>query len=156
MIYPAKTLDPPLDVFFKNMSSKSCSGWGKQMLEKCIVNEPACEVWSRDIPKGGETAGMKSLMTYVWKENRLGRYVGSSDSMSPGKNNALNSTTGLSPYIAMGCLSPRLVYDTVQEYEKNESEIAQLTGFFTNLSSATILLFPVSNGKTACFVLPAL
>ena len=147
----SEILGPPLDVFLKNMTSKSCSGWGKQMLKKCIVNDPSCEVWSRDIPKGGETAGMKSLMTYVWKENRLGRYVGSSDSMSPGKNNALNSTTGLSPYIAMGCLSPRLVYDTVQEYEKKRKRNRSTYWVFHELVFRDYFAFSCIKWKNSLF-----
>eukprot|EP00466_Bigelowiella_natans_P001315 jgi/Bigna1/41078/e_gw1.49.21.1 len=68
--------------------------------------------------EGGEQMGLQAMKRYIWTEDRLRKYVGSSDSMSPGKYNALNSTTGLSAYLAHGCISPRLLYAEVQQYEK--------------------------------------
>ena len=67
---------------------------------------------------GGEEAALAALRRYVWEEDRLRRYVGSSDSMTPGVDNALNATTHLSAYLAHGCLSARRLYDEVRSYEK--------------------------------------
>lgn len=75
-----------------------------------------------DIPKGGETAALQCMDAYIWKEDRIQNYVGSSDSMTPGHHNALNSTTGLSAYLAHGCLSPRLLYANVQTYERRRTK----------------------------------
>ncbi len=68
---------------------------------------------------GGEQAAVQAMEKYIWEQDRLKNYVGSSDSMSPGKFNALNSTTGLSTYLAHGCLSPRRLYAEVLRYEKH-------------------------------------
>ena len=62
---------------------------------------------------GGEVAALAALRSYVWESDRLRRYVGSSDSMTPGVDNALNATTRLSAYLAHGCLSPRRLYEEV-------------------------------------------
>jgi deoxyribodipyrimidine photolyase len=67
---------------------------------------------------GGEQAALQAMRRYIWEQDRLKSYVGSSDSMSPGKCNALNSTTRLSTYLAHGCLSPRRLYAEVLSYEK--------------------------------------
>jgi deoxyribodipyrimidine photo-lyase len=68
--------------------------------------------------RGGEAAALEALRAYVWTEERLRRYVGSSDSMTPGVDNALNATTRLSAYLAHGCLSARRVYHEVRAYEQ--------------------------------------
>lgn len=67
---------------------------------------------------GGEEAALQTMHQYIWQQDRLKNYVGSSDSMSPGKFNALNSTTRLSTYLAHGCLSPRRLYAEVLRYER--------------------------------------
>ena len=67
---------------------------------------------------GGEAAALAALHKYVWAEERLRRYVGSSDSMTPGADNALNATTRLSAYLAHGCLSARRLYEEVRTFEK--------------------------------------
>ena len=109
-------LVPSLNNFLKSIVEKNIIGWGKPKLGDLI--NISGKKWNKCLVKGGETAAFEALNCYVWKDDKLSHYVGSSDSMSPGKNNALNSTTGLSPYLATGCLSPRYLYDTVREYER--------------------------------------
>ena len=70
------------------------------------------------VPSGGEVAGLAALRSFVWESEDVRRYVGSSDSMSPGKRNALNSTSRLSAYLAHGCLSARKVYAEVRAFER--------------------------------------
>ena len=70
------------------------------------------------VQPGGEAAALAALHSFIWQDDRLRRYVGSSDSMSPGVDNALNATTRLSAYLAHGCLSARRLYDEVRNYER--------------------------------------
>lgn len=69
---------------------------------------------------GGETAGLARLEHYVWQADRLRVYKDT-------RNGMLNpdDSSKLSPWLALGCLSPRQVYETVQRYEetrvKNDS-----------------------------------
>jgi deoxyribodipyrimidine photo-lyase len=149
----SENLDTPLEEFLKMVNDNQRSAWGVHILKDCLVNCPDCEAWSGDIPKGGETAAINFLTTYVWIENRLSTYVGSSDSMSPGKNNALNSTTGLSPYIALGCLSPRLLYDTVQEYEQKRKRNRSTYWVFHELVFRDYFAFSCIKWKNSMFQL---
>ena len=73
---------------------------------------------SGELQRGGEAEALAAMRAYIWEEQRLGRYVGSSDSMTPGVDNALNATTRLSAYLAHGCLSARRLYDEVRQYER--------------------------------------
>ena len=68
--------------------------------------------------RGGEDEALAAMRAFIWEEERLCRYVGSSDSMTPGVDNALNATTRLSAYLAHGCLSARRLYDEVRQYER--------------------------------------
>lgn len=69
---------------------------------------------------GGETAGLRHLDQYIWQGDHLRRYKET-------RNGMLVSTdsTKLSPWMALGCLSPRQVWAEVQRYEqqriKNDS-----------------------------------
>lgn len=105
-----------------NLATFTASARGHWRLPELgqVVSERALAVAPRHRApeRGGETAAIEAMRNYIWERDRLRVYVGSSDSMSPGKNNALNSTTKLSAYIAHGCLSPRRLYDEVRRYEK--------------------------------------
>lgn len=70
--------------------------------------------------KGGEVAGLARLEDYIWKCDRLRVYKQT-------RNGMLNpeDASKLSPWLALGCLSPRYIYQQVQQYEtervKNDS-----------------------------------
>lgn len=70
--------------------------------------------------KGGETAGLQRLQDYVWTADCLKTYKETRNGMV-----RANDSSKLSPWLALGCLSPRQIYDTVQRYEaervKNDS-----------------------------------
>lgn len=69
---------------------------------------------------GGETAGLQRLQYYVWDGNWLKTYKETRNGMV-----GADYSSKLSAWLALGCLSPRRVYATVQAYEqarvKNES-----------------------------------
>jgi deoxyribodipyrimidine photo-lyase len=70
--------------------------------------------------QGGETAALARLDQYIWQGDRLRHYKET-------RNGLLGAdySSKFSPWLALGCLSPRRVYDTVQAYEakrvKNDS-----------------------------------
>ena len=70
--------------------------------------------------EGGETAGLQRLQHYVWEADCLKTYKKTRTGMV-----GANYSSKLSAWLALGCLSPRRVFETVQQYEaervKNES-----------------------------------
>ncbi|MCS7019968.1 MAG: DASH family cryptochrome [Cytophagales bacterium] len=70
--------------------------------------------------KGGETAALERLQQYFWKQDLLKVYKET-------RNGLLGAdfSSKFSPWLALGCLSPRYVYDQVRQYEakrvKNDS-----------------------------------
>ena len=61
---------------------------------------------------GGETAGLGRLNHYVWEADCLKTYKQTRNGMV-----GANYSAKLSAWLALGCLSPRRVYETVQRYE---------------------------------------
>ncbi|MBE9158900.1 DASH family cryptochrome [Nodosilinea sp. LEGE 06152] len=61
---------------------------------------------------GGETAGLARLNHYVWEADCLKTYKQTRNGMV-----GANYSAKLSAWLALGCLSPRRVYETVQDYE---------------------------------------
>ena len=70
--------------------------------------------------KGGETAGIARLKEYFWENNCLKEYKETRNGML-----GANYSSKFSAWLAHGCLSPRFIYEQVQEYEtervKNDS-----------------------------------
>ena len=70
--------------------------------------------------KGGETAGIARLDDYIWSNNCLKDYKKTRNGML-----GADYSSKFSPWLALGCLSPRFIYEQVKEYEaqrvKNDS-----------------------------------
>lgn len=70
--------------------------------------------------QGGETAGIARLKDYFWQNNCLKEYKETRNGML-----GANYSSKFSPWLARGCLSPRFIYEQVEEYEtervKNDS-----------------------------------
>ncbi|NET84588.1 MAG: DASH family cryptochrome [Moorea sp. SIO1F2] len=62
--------------------------------------------------KGGEAAGLARLDHYVWQKDCLKRYKQTRNGML-----GADYSSKFSPWLALGCLSPRYIYQQVQEYE---------------------------------------
>ncbi|MGF1635883.1 MAG: DASH family cryptochrome [Cyclobacteriaceae bacterium] len=69
---------------------------------------------------GGEIAGKERIANYIWKEDRLHKYKDTRNELL-----GLNYSSKFSPWLALGCLSPRTIYKEVKKYEndriKNDS-----------------------------------
>lgn len=63
--------------------------------------------------KGGETAAKARLLDYIWEQNCLKEYKQTRNGML-----GANYSSKFSPWLALGCLSPRLVWEQVQKYEE--------------------------------------
>ena len=62
--------------------------------------------------KGGETAGKARLQQYFWEGDRLRVYKETRNGML-----GADYSSKFSPWLALGCLSPRYIYEQVQDYE---------------------------------------
>lgn len=69
---------------------------------------------------GGETAALERLEYYTFKSELLTGYR-----WSRNKSDGLDYSSKFSPYLALGCISPREIYEKVKDYEakikKNQS-----------------------------------
>ncbi|MEM8638421.1 MAG: DASH family cryptochrome [Cyanobacteria bacterium P01_G01_bin.54] len=62
--------------------------------------------------KGGETSGQARLQDYFWERDRLRVYKETRNGML-----GADYSSKFSPWLALGCLSPRTIYHQVQVYE---------------------------------------
>ncbi len=69
---------------------------------------------------GGETAAWERVQDYIWRRDRLRDYKQTRNGMI-----GADYSSKFSPWLALGCLSPRSIYQQVQQYEqqrvKNDS-----------------------------------
>ncbi len=69
---------------------------------------------------GGETEAIKRLKYYLWETDYISKYKETRNGMLGG-----NYSSKFSPWLANGCLSPRLIYTEIEKYEqervKNDS-----------------------------------
>ncbi|HBR00961.1 MAG TPA: cryptochrome DASH, partial [Cyanobacteria bacterium UBA11691] len=91
---------------------------------------PSLEEWGLEHPRsdpravlffrGGEKAGLQRIQDYIWQGNHLEHYKKTRNQML-----GADGSSKFSPWLTFGCLSPRLIYEEVQNYEseriKNES-----------------------------------
>jgi deoxyribodipyrimidine photo-lyase len=61
---------------------------------------------------GGETTGLARMHDYIWQSDCLRRYKETRNGMK-----SANDSTKLSPWLALGCVSPRRLYENIQDYE---------------------------------------
>jgi deoxyribodipyrimidine photo-lyase len=66
---------------------------------------------------GGETEGLDRLQAYFWDSDRLKVYKET-------RNGLLGSdySSKFSPWLALGCLSPRFIYEEVKRYEQERTK----------------------------------
>lgn len=65
--------------------------------------------------KGGETAGFARLKHYIWQQDCLKVYKETRNGML-----GADYSSKFSPWLALGCLSPRYIYEQVQQYETEQ------------------------------------
>ncbi len=91
---------------------------------------PSLSDWGLELPttdpravlafQGGETAGLARLDQYFWQQDLLPTYKETRNGLV-----GADYSSKFSPWLALGCLSPRYIYDQVKKYEidrvQNES-----------------------------------
>ncbi len=65
---------------------------------------------------GGETAGLERIDYYLWQSNLLATYKETRNGMLGG-----DYSSKFSPWLALGCVSPRYIYSQVQKYERERT-----------------------------------
>ena len=80
--------------------------------EDATVDERGVLDWT-----GGESAGLDRIETYLWEHDCLREYRET-------RNGLLGAdySSKLSPWLALGCLSPRRIHDEVERYETERVE----------------------------------
>ncbi|HEY9761399.1 MAG TPA: DASH family cryptochrome, partial [Trichocoleus sp.] len=63
---------------------------------------------------GGETVGLQRLHHYLWEGDHLKTYKETRNGMLGG-----DYSSKFSPWLALGCLSPRRIYEAIQRYEES-------------------------------------
>jgi len=102
--YPQKILELPAKV---DLGEIPCIE--KLGLEKAIVDKRAVLKF-----EGGEDAALKRLNEYFWEKDLLKVYKET-------RNGLLGAdySSKFSPWLALGCISPRMIYQEVKRYEEN-------------------------------------
>jgi deoxyribodipyrimidine photo-lyase len=84
------------------------------------VDEPMPDPRTQFSPRGGATEGLARLHHYLWGSDALRRYKETRNGLL-----AVDDSSKLSPWLSLGCLSPRRVQAEVARYEaarvKNDS-----------------------------------
>lgn len=71
--------------------------------------------------KGGESAALDHLKQYM-ESGQLVNYRGATESFAHGDHNPVNSGTRLSPWLAFGCLSARMVIQEARKFERKHGK----------------------------------
>jgi len=64
---------------------------------------------------GGETSGQERLQSYLWGTHAVARYKETRNGMV-----GEAYSTKFSPWLALGCLSPRMIFNQIKKYEQEE------------------------------------
>jgi deoxyribodipyrimidine photo-lyase len=118
---------PPFPVPAQLQADKSISpGKIPTLTELGLPDLPKPDPRAAMVFKGGETQGLQRLQTYFWEEDRLREYKDTRNGMM-----GAGYSTKLSCWLALGCISPRHIYQEVQRYEservKNDSTAELVT-----------------------------
>merc|ERR1712232_1540313 len=70
---------------------------------------------------GGETAALEHLKWYI-ETDQLPKYRGATESFAHGDHNPVNGGTRLSPWLAFGCVTARLVVHEARKYEREHGK----------------------------------
>ncbi|MCB0526064.1 MAG: DASH family cryptochrome [Lewinellaceae bacterium] len=76
--------------------------------EPILYNEQADMIF-----KGGETVALQRLKYYLWEKNLASTYKETRNELFGSDN-----SSRFSPWLAQGCLSPKLIYQELKKYEK--------------------------------------
>lgn len=100
-----------------------------ELVEAARAEQRSAFVW-----RGGESHALARLEALIWGRHGLRPYVGTTDWSAGAKCDAgPEQTSKLSPYLAFGCISPRLVHDQILEYEKSQGRCKGSRGLINSM-----------------------
>ena len=85
-------------------------GYTEEQMQEAQTHDPR---GFSEIFKGGETAGLARVQQYIWEQDLLQNYFDTRNGMI-GKD----YSTKFSPWLAHGCISPRMIVAECQKYER--------------------------------------
>lgn len=81
------------------------------------LEEPEAEHRSVMQFDGGESAGLRRIQAYFWEEDRLKAYKETRNGLI-----GADYSSKFSAWLALGCISPRTIYEEVKRYEKERKK----------------------------------
>jgi deoxyribodipyrimidine photo-lyase len=105
---PAPTALTTLPALFEPGEIPTLSDFG--------LSEPVADPRSVLPFKGGERAGLQRLRYYFWEKDLLAEYKETRNGLIGG-----DYSSKFSPWLATGCLSPKLVYHEIKRYERERT-----------------------------------
>jgi deoxyribodipyrimidine photo-lyase len=87
-------------------------------LHQLGISEPVDDVRATNYFQGGETAALVQLHQYFSKADQAVK--------AKGKGNTANNTSKLSPWLSVGCISPRQVYWEIFKHSQAQSSMLKL------------------------------
>ncbi len=106
------TVRAPVDAPVK-LSTPAIDPGALPTLASLGLSEPPSDSRVLFRASGGEVAARERLQHYVWNADRLRIYKDTRNGML-----SVDDSTKLSPWLSMGCISPRRVWSEVQRYER--------------------------------------
>lgn len=101
-----------------NYPSEAITNAGMLPLLKAYgLEEPKQDVKSWLEIKGGETSAQGRLQSYFWDKDLLKVYKETRNGLV-----GMDYSSKFSPWLAMGCISPRTIYKEVKDYEKERTK----------------------------------
>nr|XP_060638616.1 cryptochrome DASH-like [Anolis sagrei ordinatus] len=85
-------------------------------LEDFGMTEPVRDPRSAFLCSGGETQALMRLQHYFWETNLVASYKETRNGLI-----GLDYSTKFAPWLALGCISPRYIYEQIQKYEKERT-----------------------------------
>lgn len=105
---PAPTALTTLPAIFEPGEIPTLSDFG--------LEEPVADPRSVLPFKGGERAGLQRLRYYFWEKDLLAQYKETRNGLIGG-----DYSSKFSPWLAAGCLSPKLIYYEIKRYERERT-----------------------------------
>lgn len=102
------TIQPPVQTNWENLKQLNVDGLEKALIEKLNI---------KNLFLGGETEALKRLHHYLWKSDAIANYKETRNGMI-----LLDDSSKFSPWLANGCLSPRMIYQELTKYESERTQ----------------------------------
>lgn len=97
--------------------------------------------------EGGETAGLARLHYFLWEKDLAKKYKETRDELLGG-----DFSTKFSPWLAQGCLSPKMIYHELKKYEQERGKNKSTYWIFFELMWRDFFRFMAKKHENAIFL----